>query len=333
MPGDRTFPCSQDGCAETVRYEPQPVSLAAKMSPSGSMRVYLTCAEGHVREYRLAGVGATEPAPVLEPAPEPPTQIGVRMRLAPEMFYEAAAEHLADLGLSSADDRLRLAVNAVLNLVDEPDSPESRPVSGDDPRPASALYERLAAIEHDRWGEWQEYVHNLGRRDEAGNLVLPAAFVSHWERQIATPYADLSEAERQRDRVEVDRYWPFVLAALAGARIGGAMQATRSAPTELAEATEAMLDYQLAAARAEAERDAIRVELTRLGVEKAQTDAVADGVVALLRLELAGARKIIDQVRALGDAWAGTPIEDDPEALAMGRELLAVLPPAEDDDA
>jgi hypothetical protein len=303
MPGDRTFPCSQDGCAETVRYEPQPISLAAKMSPSGSMRVYLTCAEGHVREYRLAGVGATEPAPVLEPAPEPPTQIGVRMRLAPEMFYEAAAEHLADLGLSSADDRLRLAVNAVLNLVDEPDSPESRPVSGDDPRPASALYERLAAIEHDRWAAWQRYMHDRCQATPDGDLIIPAAHVQRWERQIATAYADLSPAEQASDMEQVDRYWPLI-------------QAVIDERDELRAAL-----------------DAIRVELTQLRIEKAQTDAVADGVVTLLRLELAGAREIIDQVRALGDAWAGTPIEDDPEALAMGRELLAVLPPAEDDDA
>lgn len=45
---------------------------------------------------------------------------GVRMRLAPEEYYEAAAAHLADLGLDQADDRLRAAVNAVLDLIGDP---------------------------------------------------------------------------------------------------------------------------------------------------------------------------------------------------------------------
>lgn len=88
-----------------------------------------------------------------------------------------------------------------------------------DPTPtppgAPALYEQCAAIEHARWADWQRWMHAQGTRNPDGSLTLPAALVERWERQIATPYAALSEREQQSDREQVDRYWPLVHAALA----------------------------------------------------------------------------------------------------------------------
>lgn len=72
------------------------------------------------------------------------------------------------------------------------------------------LKEALAAIEHERWADWQRYLHSLCTRNPDGSLTIPAASVAHWERQIATPYADLSEREKQSDREQVDRYWPLI---------------------------------------------------------------------------------------------------------------------------
>jgi hypothetical protein len=48
-----------------------------------------------------------------------------------------------------------------------------------------------------------------------GDLFLSAARVERWERQIATPYAQLSEAEQDADRRQVDRYWSVIGPALA----------------------------------------------------------------------------------------------------------------------
>lgn len=70
--------------------------------------------------------------------------------------------------------------------------------------------EKLAEIEHQRWADWQRHVHSLGTLGEDGALVLPADRVAAWERQIAAPYADLSEDDKARDRREVGRYWPLV---------------------------------------------------------------------------------------------------------------------------
>jgi hypothetical protein len=72
------------------------------------------------------------------------------------------------------------------------------------------LYEQLAAIEHERWADWQRYLHSKCERNPDGSLTIPAGLVAHWERQIATPYAELSERERDSDREQVDRYWSLI---------------------------------------------------------------------------------------------------------------------------
>lgn len=70
--------------------------------------------------------------------------------------------------------------------------------------------ERLAAIEHERWAAWQSWMHAQCNQYGDGTLLIPAALVARWERQIATPYAELSEAERASDREQVDRSWPLI---------------------------------------------------------------------------------------------------------------------------
>lgn len=78
----------------------------------------------------------------------------------------------------------------------------------------NGLVEKLASIEHERWAHWQQYVHDKGVRQPDGSLILPAELVSRWEEQIAAPYAALSEAEKQSDREQVQRYLPLILAEL-----------------------------------------------------------------------------------------------------------------------
>lgn len=73
------------------------------------------------------------------------------------------------------------------------------------------LKEQLAAIEHIRWADWQKWMHGVCEQTEpAGGLFIPAALVERWNRQIATPYAELSEQEKASDREQVDRYWPLI---------------------------------------------------------------------------------------------------------------------------
>ena len=74
--------------------------------------------------------------------------------------------------------------------------------------------EEFASLEHDRWSRWQSYLHSklyeIGtEQDVSYNYhlkVLPTENWQRWERQINTKYADLSEEEKQSDRVQVYPY-------------------------------------------------------------------------------------------------------------------------------
>jgi hypothetical protein len=87
-------------------------------------------------------------------------------------------------------------------------------------RTRTDLIEALAAIEHQRWSDWQQLMHHtvgyLVPEDDltmlrAGDLVISVEQVDRWERQIATPYADLTDAEQHSDREQVMRYWPLLV--------------------------------------------------------------------------------------------------------------------------
>lgn len=87
--------------------------------------------------------------------------------------------------------------------------PDPRPTASSVAPPADLL-ECLAAVEHERWAHWQRYLHGLGERNADGSLTLPAEAVTRWDRQIETPYAELSEREKESDKAEVLRYWPLI---------------------------------------------------------------------------------------------------------------------------
>ena len=76
------------------------------------------------------------------------------------------------------------------------------------------IIEKLAAIEHIRWAHWQKYLHSKCYRipsDKYGaDIAFPVELFDRWERQINTPYAMLSDREKQSDREEVMKYWPLI---------------------------------------------------------------------------------------------------------------------------
>ena len=74
------------------------------------------------------------------------------------------------------------------------------------------LKQQLAAIEHERWAEWQKYCHEVLRENnpspEQGDIL------ERWDKQIATPYAELSAKEKASDMEQVDRYWSLIEALI-----------------------------------------------------------------------------------------------------------------------
>jgi hypothetical protein len=73
-----------------------------------------------------------------------------------------------------------------------------------------ALIEKLSAVEHDRWAHWQRYMHDQCERLPDGRLIIPADLVVRWEKQIHTPYDQLSEKEKNSDREQVARVLPIL---------------------------------------------------------------------------------------------------------------------------
>ncbi|MEH1030516.1 hypothetical protein [Micromonospora profundi] len=97
----------------------------------------------------------------------------------------------------------------------------SEPVAGPAEILGSApVIEALAALEHERWAHWQRYLHGQGELGEDGSITIPAALVGRWARQMATPYVELSEDEKESDREQVRRYLPVIVAAMRGAGDG-----------------------------------------------------------------------------------------------------------------
>jgi hypothetical protein len=78
--------------------------------------------------------------------------------------------------------------------------------------PKDELFEKLAAIEHERWADWQRYCHKTLRenlKEPVGGLQLDEV-LSRWEFQINTPYNNLTEQEKDSDREQVMRYWYLI---------------------------------------------------------------------------------------------------------------------------
>ena len=85
-------------------------------------------------------------------------------------------------------------------------------------RDKQKIIEEFASMEHDRWAKWQSYVHkNLyniqenepERWKELKNphlKILPTELYERWERQIHTPYSELSDQEKESDRKQVYPY-------------------------------------------------------------------------------------------------------------------------------
>ena len=75
------------------------------------------------------------------------------------------------------------------------------------------LIEKLADLEHDRWSNWMKHLFSVSDQQlslvltalEDGSVVIPAKYVKRWKDQMNTPYKDLSEEDKEKDRREVRR--------------------------------------------------------------------------------------------------------------------------------
>ena len=69
-----------------------------------------------------------------------------------------------------------------------------------------AIVEQCSAIAHEVWSGWMEYMFDKCTEVGDGNYEIPAQLVERWQRQMKTPYQDLSDKEKESDREEANKY-------------------------------------------------------------------------------------------------------------------------------
>lgn len=72
------------------------------------------------------------------------------------------------------------------------------------------LIERLANEEHAGWSRYMTYLFEKCGRNPDGSITIPPGYVTALQIQIDTSYAELSEAEKQNDRIEVGYILPII---------------------------------------------------------------------------------------------------------------------------
>jgi hypothetical protein len=71
--------------------------------------------------------------------------------------------------------------------------------------------DKLAALAHEQWSGWMQYMFSKGTITRKGDLVIPSEFVTRWHRQMNTPYDCLPDAEKESDKREADRVLAVLL--------------------------------------------------------------------------------------------------------------------------
>lgn len=75
------------------------------------------------------------------------------------------------------------------------------------------LREQLAALEHARWSSWMEWMFSQGTLNADGSWTMSALYYANLQRQVNTPYAFLSDLEKDSDRSEADKTLAIINAA------------------------------------------------------------------------------------------------------------------------
>jgi len=67
------------------------------------------------------------------------------------------------------------------------------------------LREQLAYYAHDTWSRWIKYMFYQSRRNADDDIIIPEELADRWIRQSCMFYDDLTEKEKESDRLEADK--------------------------------------------------------------------------------------------------------------------------------
>lgn len=68
-----------------------------------------------------------------------------------------------------------------------------------------SLREELAAVQHEIWAHWMQYLFSVCRENEDGSYTIPGDKVRRWKRQMKTDYDELLASERESDLEQADK--------------------------------------------------------------------------------------------------------------------------------
>lgn len=73
------------------------------------------------------------------------------------------------------------------------------------------MIEKLAHMEHESWANWMTYLFSKSVANPDGSVTIPKGLVDRWQYQARTVYADLTEREKDSDRIEVSKIVPIII--------------------------------------------------------------------------------------------------------------------------
>lgn len=67
------------------------------------------------------------------------------------------------------------------------------------------LRESLADLQHEIWANFLKHLFDICYPIDDGSMWVPAEKVKCWKKQVETPYYELSEEEKDKDREIADK--------------------------------------------------------------------------------------------------------------------------------
>jgi len=68
------------------------------------------------------------------------------------------------------------------------------------------LEEEIADLCHKQWSNWMKYLFSKCYDFKLGLLIIPEEYVKGLKKQINTEYKDLSEEEKESNRIEARKF-------------------------------------------------------------------------------------------------------------------------------
>jgi len=79
---------------------------------------------------------------------------------------------------------------------------------------APAMIEACGIVEHESWSGWMNYLFSKCTENDDGSVTIPTWAAERWKRQASTSYTNLSEQEKESDRVEVRKYLAAIVSVI-----------------------------------------------------------------------------------------------------------------------